>query len=291
MMCENAVYGKKASRSTQSSAAILKKCVSTGKGSLKLTFSNVGSGLYISGKHIRGLYISGKNEVYMPAECKILSKNSMLVYARGVAEPINVAYAISSYEVETNLFAGEFPVAPFCTELDDRDKFISITLKPWLNTENDSEFICNFKEEYRDVFRQPIWYPSNGSRVCFDSDFSITGRSVRIGGDSESFGAYIAAAAYNPLDLYNYSALNMSVMSVTPPSPRMVLTYRNGEERETTVSVFGELKKERAFGWREYRYDLSDIPNDNIVKAEFSFTVESGALRYVNIDDLWLEEK
>lgn len=291
LMCENAVYGRKTSRATQKSPAILKKCTRTENGALKLTFSNVGSGLYISGKHVRGLYISGKNGIYMPAECDILDRKSILVYARGISEPVNVAYAISSYEVETNLFAGEFPVAPFCTELDDRDKFISITLKPWLNTENDSEFICNFKEEYRDVFRQPIWRPSDRSTVCFDSDFSVTGRSLRIGGDSENFGAYIVAAAYNPLDLYNYSALNMSVMSVAPPSPKMILTYRDGEGLETAVTVFGALKNERACGWREYRYDLSDIPSGNIVKAEFAFTVESGTLRYVNIDDLWLEEK
>lgn len=287
LLCENSVYGRKVSN-VQKLPAILKTHTVVGN-AIQLTFSNVGDGLYIKGNKPRGLYICGKNGVYMPAECQIINENTMLVFAKGIQKPENVAYAVSSYEAETNIFAGEFPVTPFCTELENREKNISICLKPWLNTQNDSEFICNFSEDYRDCVRYPIWYAEEGCTVCFDSDFSITGRSVRVGGVDDNIGVSVYARKYNPLDLYNYSALNVSLMSQNDPEKaELVVSY--ADNNNDTI-IIGECKKTHSLCWSDYYFDFSSLPNGEITKMKFSFKVRNGSLKYVNIDDLWLEEK
>ncbi|MBR2460075.1 MAG: hypothetical protein IKB34_02435 [Clostridia bacterium] len=290
LICANSLYGR-AVRNVQKLPPMLKRCVRRGN-ALRLTFSYVGSGLYIKGRNIRGMYVCGENGVYTPAKCDIISKNSLLVYAPGVKKPVHVAYAVSSYEVETNLFAGEFPVAPFGTQLGDTSKPMNIQLKPWLNTENDSEFICNFSATLYDVYRQPIFHASEGSTVCFDTDFSLTGRSVRVHGNTPNkLGVYVLAHRYNAIDLYNYSALNASFMNTAGLSASLLFHYAEKDGVAITVSVPGERKEELAGGWTNYSFVLDKLPKGTVKKMEFSFRLESNPLPYVNIDNIWLSEK
>lgn len=287
LLCANSVYGRKVPR-VQKLPAMLRSCVRRGN-TLRLTFSSAGSGLYIKNgcKKVRGLYICGKNELYVPAECEITGRSTMTVYHPFIDKPVHVAYAVSSYEAETNLFAGEFPVAPFFTQSKVGDRPVKIFLKPWLNNENDSEFICNFTEERRDVFRQPIYRPSENSTVCFDRDFSISGRSIRVGGSGESFGAYIVSAPYNPLDLQNYTALRVCFLNCNGLTAELVLSFSDG-----TVQTFsGEKLSERAGGWGEYVFDLTPVSAGKIEKVEFRFTLKNNPLYYVNIDSLVLVPK
>lgn len=286
----NSVYGRTV-KNVQKLPPMLKSCVRRGN-ALRLTFSNVGSGLYIKGRNIRGMYVCGANGVYTPACAEIIAKNAMLVYAKGVEKPVHAAYAISSYEAETNLYAGEFPVTPFGTQLNDRTKPLNIQLKPWLNTENDSEFICNFKEELRDVYRQPIFHASDDCTVCFDTDYSVTGRSVRVGGKTPAkLGCYVLAHRYNALDLYNYSALNVSIMHVGTLSAKLVLHYAEKDGTAITVSIAGERTGAKPGAWGEYSFNLSSLPVGTVLKMEFSFSLSETPVPYVCIDDIWLKEK
>lgn len=286
----NSVYGRTV-KNVQKVPPMLKSYVRRGN-ALRLTFSNVGNGLYIKGRNIRGMYVCGANGVYTPAKAEIVAKNAMLVYAKGIDKPVHAAYAISSYEAETNLFAGEFPVTPFGTQLNDRDKPINIQLKPWLNTENDSEFICNFKEELRDVYRQPIYHAAENCTVCFDTDFSLTGRSVRVGGKTTAnIGCFVLSHRYNALDLYKYSALNVSIMHVGGLNTKLILHYAEKDGTAITVSISGEQVGALPGAWGQYVFDLSRLPVGTITKMEFSFSLSDTPVPYVCIDDLWLREK
>ncbi len=290
LMCENAFYGRTV-KNVQKRPPMLKSCTRKGN-ALRLTFSDTGSGLYIKGRSVRGMYVCGKDGVYTPAECEIVNKSTLLVYSRGIEKPVHVAYAVSSYEVQTNLYAGEFPVAPFCTQLDAKDKPIKIFLKPWLNMENDSEFICNFSDTVRDVFRQPIYYPSERSYVCYDSDFSLTGRSLRVRGEGESFGTYFVSRRYNDLDLYNYSALYVSFLNNNELTAKLKIYYAEDDKGTAlTVTLTPERLKDHSNGWSDYRFDLSALPIGTITKAEFVFKKTGVPLYYVNIDSLYLKQK
>ena len=286
LLCANSVYGRKVPNA-QKLPAMLKSCIRK-ENTLCLTFTNTGSGLYIKGNKVRGLYICGKNEVYVPAECRITGTNTMTVYHPFIKNPVHVAYAISSYEVETNLFAGEFPVSPFFTQSGVGENPVKIFLKPWLNTEYDSEFICNFKEERRDVFRQPIYRPSPGSTVCFDRDFSISGRSVRVGGIGETFGTYIISNPYNPIDLQNYSALHLCLLNINGLNADIVLNFA---EKGGNMVITGEMLSTLPGGWGKYVFDLTAVPDLKIDSLEFRFTLKNNPLYYVNIDSLFLVPK
>jgi len=286
----NSVYGRTV-KNVQKLPPMLKSCVRKGS-FLRLTFSNVGSGLYIKGGKARGIHICGSNGIYMPANVRIVAKNAMLVYAKGIEKPTHVAYAISSYEAETNLFAGEFPVAPFGTQLNDRTNPLNIQLKPWLNTENDSEFICNFRDDLRDVYRQPIYHASEGCTVCYDTDFSLTGRSLRVHGNTPSkIGCFVVAHRYNALDLYKYSALNASFMHVGALSAKLILHYAEKDGTAITVSINGEKLENIPGAWNKYTFNLSSLPLGTIQKMEFAFTLTDTLIPYVCIDDIWLAEK
>ena len=290
LMCENAFYYRSV-KNVQKRPPMLKSCVRKGN-ALRLTFSDTGSGLYIKGRKIRGMYVCGKDGVYTPADCEIVNKSTLLVSCRGIEKPVHVAYAISSFEPQTNLYAGEFPVAPFCTQLGDTEKQIKIFLKPWLNMENDSEFIYNFRGEIRDAFRQPIYYPSNGSAICYDSDFSLTGRSLRVSGEGENFGTYFLTKRYNDIDLYNYSALCVSLLNNSGLTARLKVYYsEKADGTALTVTLKAERVKEYSNGWCDYRFDLSALPRSYIAKAEFLFNKKETPLYYVNIDNLYLIEK
>ena len=291
LVCCNSLYGRKA-KNLQKLPPMLKSCVRRGN-ALRLTFSDVGSGLSIKGKNLRGIYVCGLNGVYMPAKAEIVSKNALMVYAEGVKKPIHVAYAVSSYEAETNLYAGEFPVTPFGTQLEDRSKPINIQLKPWMNTELDSQFVIGkFNDTYREAFRQPIFIANDRCTVCYDPDFSLTGRSVRVSGVSaDSLGCYVYARRYNALDLYNYATLNVSFTYLGVLTAKLVLHYAENNGTAITVTIVGEKLGEQSGRWSQYAFDLSSLPVGTITKMEFNFSLTETMLPYVCMDSFSLNEK
>ncbi len=289
LLCLNSVYGRKVTN-VQKLPPMLKSCVRHGN-KLRLTFSNVGSGLYIKGSRPRGLYICGSNGVYTPAYCEIVSRSVMNVYHPYIEKPIHVAYAIASYEVETNLFAGEFPVAPFGTQMDPGDPRLTVFLKPWLNNENDSEFI---PEQLPKFFRQPIYRPSENSFVCFDSDFSVTGRSIRVQRELEKpFGAYILPKLYSDIDIYNYSALRVKFFNTKGLTAKLAFDYAESNSIEQRINITGHPTEEKPArdGWHQYEFDLSALPKGYIKKMEFIFSLKDNDFGCVNIDDIVLVPK
>ena len=291
ILCLNKYYGREG-RYIQKMPPTLKSCVRHGD-KLRLTFEDVGSGLYINGKNVKGMYIRSKNGAYTPAKCEIVAKNVMLVYHPYIDKPVHCAYAVSSYETATNLMAGEFAVAPFCTEFDNPVTNVNISLKPWLDTENDGElmFCAPFNDNKRDVFVQPTFRPSNGSYVCRDKVYTLSGTSVRICGDGNVYGAYIKAEQYVTLDFGNYEAIKVSVYNSDQNDARLVLYYKEENGKRITYTVKGEVEKKLHYGWAVRTFDLKEIPAGVIEKAEFSFIHTAGKVPFVNLDNFELVPK
>ena len=291
LLCLNKYYGRQG-KNVQTMPPTLKSCVRHGD-KLRLTFENVGSGLFVNGKNVKGMYVRSKNGAYTPAKCEIISKNVMLVYHPYIDKPVHCAYAVSSYETATNLMAGEFSVAPFCTEFDDPVTNVTISIKPWLNTENDSELVFRFpfNDTRRDVFVHPIFNPSADSYVCYDKVYSLSGRSVRISGDSNVFGAYLKAEQYTTLDLENYDALKVSIYNYEQNDARLVLYYKEVNGQKITYTVCSEAEQKLSYGWAVHSFDLTNIPVGVIERAEFSFTHTAGKVPFVNLDNFVLVPK
>lgn len=291
LLCLNRYYGREG-KNVQMMPPTLKSCVRHGD-KLRLTFEDVGSGLYVNGKSVKGMYIRSKNGAYTPAVCEIVGKNVMLVSHPYIDKPVHCAYAVSSYETATNLMAGEFSVAPFCTEFDNPATNVIISVKPWLNTENDSEFVFSapFNDNHRDVFVRPIFCPSADSYVCYDSVYSLSGRSVRVCGDNNAFGAYLKAEQYATLDFENYNALKVSVYNYEQNDAKLVLYYKEVNGTKITFTVTGAVEEKLTYGWAVHTFDLTNIPSGVIAKAEFAFTHKANKVQFVNIDNFVLVPK
>ena len=293
LLAQNKYYGRKV-KNIQMLPPMLKSSVRHGN-KLRLTFENVGSGLYIKGQKARGLYIRSKDGVYTPAYCEIVAKNVMNVYHPYIDKPCHVAYSVSSLEPKTNIFAGEFPVTPFCTEFaDDVSNEIRIGKKPWLNNENDGEFSGQICNTYFDFFNAAIFNPACGSGVCYDSDFAVTARSLRvyaIDHSDKKFGAYIRAGQYEPLDFENYKELKFALYHHRNLEVKFILYYKEKDGTSLVHSINATAAENGKNGWFEHSVDLSGIPVGEIEKAEFSFTRGADRLSYVFLDDIVLVPK
>ena len=290
LLAENKYYGRKV-KNTQTLPPMLKSCVRHGN-KLRLTFDNVGNGLYVKGEKARGLYIRSKEGVYTPAYYEIVSKNVMNVYHPYIDKPCHVAYAVSSLEPKTNIFAGEFPVTPFCTEfVDGVDNEVRISKKPWLNNENDGEFSGRVCNTYFDFFNAAVFNPSEGSGVCYDSDFSVTARSLRVYAldhSNKRFGAYIRAGQYEVLDFENYKEMKFSLYHHRNLTVELILYYKEENGTRLTHKIKAAAAENGKNGWFEHSFDLSSIPTGEIEKSEFFFTRGEGRLSYIFLDNIIL---
>ena len=219
----------------------------------------------------------------------------MNVYHPYIDKPCHVAYAVSSLEPKTNIFAGEFPVTPFCTEfVDDVDNVVRISKKPWLNNENDAEFVGSVHNTYFDFFNRAIFTPNVGSGLCYDSDFALTSRSLRVYAldhSDKKFGAYILASQYDTLDFENYKELKFSLYHHCNLTVELVLYYKEKDGTSLVHKVKATAAENGKNGWYEHSVDLSCIPEGAIEKAEFSFTRGENRLSYVFVDDMVIVPK
>lgn len=256
--------------------------------SLVLSFDNVGTGLYIDGKRLRGIYIRSKNGAYTPARAEILSPGELKVYHPYISEPTEVAYGISSAEPCVNLFAGDFPVCPFCTEFAHGDKEIFIQLKAFVDPFADSEWLCKeISDTRRIAFRYPIFHQEEGE-LCFDSDFSLSGRSLRIIGETGAPLSFsVKASPYHELELFRYSAIKACLLNTDGLTATLAVS--SGDE---TITVIGKKGACRKGSWFEYDFSLDEITTPcEKMTFSFCFNGDGFAPCTVNVDEFTLVPK
>ena len=287
LLCENAFYGRRV-KNRQTLPPSLYGCEISG-GKIYLKFKNVGTGLYINGRKIKGLYIRSENGVYTPAQCRIESGDTLCVYHPYIKEPAYVAYAVSDFEYGANLFAGEFPIAPFATDMKFFSDPISVQIKSFADMDIDSEISLESRADGKPCsFPQPVFYPTVGTDICFDSSFSRSGRSLRLRGKSGRMGVYVLSRPYHELDLENYEELRVWVMNVESLSTKLTLTY-DGH----TFDIEGTKLREERGSWGEYGFALGRIPCGTIEKMQLSFELDrkNPMNEYVNVDCISLVPK
>ena len=312
VLAENILYGR-GGRGIQKNPATLKKWSIDGE-KIVLEFKNVGRGLYIRGEEARGLYIRSEKSVYTKAYARVVGKNKIEVSHPYIKEPVAVSYSMNSFEHNSNIFAGEFPVTPFTTEKKGKNgvPFVDIKVKNWLYPELDSEvWIC---ENDRNVFPRAIFHPSQNSEIGFDSAFSKTARSIRIRGSEEGFGCYVLSHKFRELDIQNYSELRLSVLNSKDLTLTLRLHYEEKQEavtetveniihkqgsiasgkeidapleahradisKESVKTEIFEIKaekiKEYGSGWSDMRICFDSVPDGKIEKMEFFIKIGEG---------------
>ena len=102
-----------------------------------------------------------RDGIYLPAEYEIIAPDTLAVSYPFIEKPVHAAYAFNSFEPGCNLYAGDYPVAPFKT---DWSRFIKIEAKPWMNMENDAVWVNSMRGDVLDMFYHSIWQPCSDSR-------------------------------------------------------------------------------------------------------------------------------
>jgi len=225
-------------------------------GALILQFSNVGSGLFIDGNTPRGLYVSDESGHYLPAKCEIIAPDTLRLWHPGIPSPWEAAYAVVGTEPQCNLFAGSYPVIPFFTAPHDTLKQIQIQKRPWcdLNLDGDVHYNGNV-----DAYRRAIFTPLSGSGCCYDTDYTLENRSLRIyaEGDENTFGVRIPSYPGARLDLENYTALRMSVFPMRCLEAELHLILAD-DEGTVTVKASNKTKCPTP-EWGEIEFPISHI--------------------------------
>ena len=281
-------------QSGQRAPATLDSCTVDGK-RLILKFADVGSGLYIKDGHIDGLYIAGNDGNYMQAECEILSADTMAVWHPYLDNPVHAAYDISSFACGANLWAGEYPAAPFATDFANKE-VIRLESMPFLNPDLVSvwETRMNPSQQPLEVYYYPIWKPMCGSEVCRDDAFAeVTegyAHSVRISGNANPIGAYVCATNYHKLPLQKYAAMEIDLYHMGTVSGYLELEYAFADGVRTTVQRPFTETEGAPYTFRRYIADLQNLPAGDIEQLRFVFRVDAGQeLYYVNIAKITLK--
>lgn len=124
----NLVYG-----GTEAASAPVYKSMTAADGKIRLTFDQVGSGLSIkdNAATLHGFAIAGADGVYVDAQAKIVSKDTVEVWNDRVKDPKQVTYAFSSFNMAANLQnATGIAAAPFRTSRSTVDSQLYLP-KDW----------------------------------------------------------------------------------------------------------------------------------------------------------------
>ena len=262
---------------------------------LILKFADVNTGLYIKNGHIDGLYIAGEDRHYLPAECEILSADTMAVWHPYLENPVHAAYDISSFACGANLWAGELPAAPFATDIQSKE-LIRLESMPFLNPDLVSvwETRMNPTQQPLEVYYFPIWKPMCGSEVCQDNAFvNITegySNSIRISGSGNPIGAYVSASEYHLLNLQKFSAMELDLYHRGTVNGYLELEYAMENGQKTIVQRPITETDGAAYTFKRYTADLTNLPAGRIAHLRFVFSVEDDQkLYFVNIAKLVLK--
>lgn len=281
----------------QKSPAILRSVEQRGD-VLRLTFAPVGSGLRIGTgacnapgaahpfRPVRCLYVAGSDRRFLPAEACVVAPDVLDVRCDGMERPLYAAFGYQSMEPETDLFAGDYPVAPFCTA-PERD--MRIEQRPWYDAHNTRVWADKTRDEtHANQFYHPVWRPLGESEVCTDPAFCFeTDLSLRICGDDvpvdQPYGAFVTSYPYARLTFEGYAALEANVYNAADASLELWITT----DPDKLVIPLTKLRDVDA-GWCRMRADLSGVPADGIRRMYLTVRDEKTDFRFINVERIRL---
>ncbi len=273
------VYG----RGGQESAAVLTG-VERSAGALMLRFASVGDGLWVKGGRLRGLYVAGADGKYLPADGEITAPDTLRVTHPAIPKPREALYSCLAADVEATLMGGGMGVFPFFTAEKATWGEIRVQARPFSDLSLDGDFV------YRsgiDAYPRAIYEAMPGSGFCYDSFYSVTGRSLRVyaKGAVKHFGIETAPRAGAALDLENYRGLAISVFPDRTAIPHLRLVLSSG-----AVLTFPGRRTEAKVGraWAEYVFSPVVPAGTTVARLGVFFPVVKDEAAGANIDRIYL---
>ena len=248
-----------------------------------------------------GLYICGASGTYVPADCEIISPDTIALSHPGIDTPVHAAYGYNSMEEGCNLWAGLYPLAYFRTDdkrwnPDNTDGIIEIQCKPWCDPTRTSIWAAHLRAdcgELLDVFYHPVWKADCGCEVAHDRAFTLDDGSIRIALSETEYsptvrssviGASVYAHPYNRLDLQNYTSLRLRMLNCEHTVLSLVLQYKEADGVTITKTIPAEKQKDLTAGWAEYAISLEGIPEGEILSMTFRAQIKDTPYQFVNLE-------
>ena len=143
--------------------------------SMYLKFNNVGDGLATDGKKLSGFSICGDNKIYVEAEAKIVSKNTVKVWNDKLANPKAVCYKSGALNMSANLYSTLNGKLVMPAETIITDGVIDYTkawgYADWTNCENATTWHNNITAVCGDY---PTWVINDGE-ISYEKSSAFSG--------------------------------------------------------------------------------------------------------------------
>ncbi len=248
-------------------------------------------------QHPIGLYIAGASGTYVPADCEILSHDTIALSHPGIEKPLHAAYAYNSMEEGCNLFAGQFPLGCFRTD-DSENHLITIECKPWCDTTRTAVWTCE-DAPILDVFYRPIWKAASGCEIVHDHAFTLDNGSIRIARSeypeklpcAMTVGAYVDRHPYNRLDLDRYTALHLRMLCAGEVTLSLILTHRTEDGKTAQTTLPAQKIQHLHHSWAEYHIPFDILPTGEILRMEFRAEMSEAYYPFVNLEGFVLMPK
>lgn len=166
------VYGK---YDTYTTATV--KNVEIKDGCVYVSFRNTGSGLNFRGASLKGFSVCGEDGVYVQANAKIVSDDTICISSPSVDNPVSASYAYFLSNGECNLCATQgkstfIPAASFVTDKSVSTRYMKYTA--WTDCESDTAWRCILPSEKSGYYN--TWVSDN-AEINFNSKSAYSGEN------------------------------------------------------------------------------------------------------------------
>ncbi len=246
-------------------------------GAVEAIIDTNGQALSCAGE-LKGFWISDADGLYREAEAEIVAPDRIRITSPDVPAPAHAAYQYHTMQLGGNVYAGELPLAPFCT---DKTGAVRIHPKPWLHTETN---VVWAHETDLTAYCTPVWRPEPGSEVCCDDVFRRSKGSLRVFGCPKP-GAYTVERQGELMDLQNYSALRMSLFNLGAGKADLAVCVRMSKTETRTLTVHGEITPEED-NWSTAEFALDGLVPEGgrVTRIALHFAPERAA------GGVWMDE-
>jgi len=251
-------YGKKGGKT----APYFKRAVRK-KGAIELSFETFGKPLNASGEP-RGFYLRGKNQVYFPANAKIVGRNRILVFHPYIDSPRHVCYQLGDLQQDGNVMADGLPLAPFAT---DRESALQVPLMPWAHASQTAQLTWR-SDPF--AYMMPTRYPTEGTALTLDTTTTPAATRLVPTGDKKTVGMVIRAERTMPLALAHCTGLAFSLFCRPEVKISVTLTLRRrGVVTRRSLTVTADYRP--LHGRLDCRTAFRLTPDTEVTNVTFTF--------------------
>lgn len=245
-----------------------------------VTMGQVGAGLGVlnGGAALEGFSVCGADRVFVNAQARIVSENTIEVFSPLVPHPVAAAYAFSSFNMNANLCNSfGLPAVPFRTDKTDS---VYYDANDWASADHETVWVDSRSTNQAGF--EPTWVVKSGeAAVSFDRDVKAQGASsLKIAGSAEVGPALHYATMTNRLSHYRY----LSVLVKNGDTADKTLSLDIGAYTAMPVGVGAVQAPVLGSEFTKMTFDLYDMRDSqggHATQAQCKEALEQGNLRFV----------